>query len=246
MIGRLRLRSFRHGDAEGDGKRGRGPDPGRTEPDRDLGRVGQLPGRRRIPGPAAFHDLRRRVLCTPTITFKKFGISLELHAGRYERRSHQPEGLDRSVGAFEREFDHHQTALTIAVDQDPPRRHHARNSLRRIDGDGRPDQAADQAGHQRPARHGADSGARIAVPQPRLRQQQDRTDGAGHALHRARGRAEGSVAPGRRLRRRFRTRRPTCSAASTGSMAFPASPDRTEIIAAPTVSSPTKAGQGRS
>ena len=35
-----------------------------------------------------------------------------------------------------------------------------------------------------------------AVPQPRLRQQPDRTDGAGDALHRARRRAEGPVASG--------------------------------------------------
>jgi hypothetical protein len=43
-----------------------------------------------------------------------------------------------------------------------------------------------------------------------------------HALHRARGGAEGSVAAGRRLRRRFRSRPPPFSAASTESTAGPA------------------------
>ena len=44
------------------------------------------------------------------------------------------------------QLDHH------SLDPDPPRRDHAGNSLRRLDGDGRPDPAADQAGDQRPAR----------------------------------------------------------------------------------------------
>ena len=39
-----------------------------------------------------------------------------------------------------------------SLDQDPPRRNHAGNSLRRLDGDGRLDPGTDQAGDQRNAR----------------------------------------------------------------------------------------------
>ena len=38
-----------------------------------------------------------RPACQPQITFKKFGVSLELHAGRPDGRPHQPEGDDRSL-----------------------------------------------------------------------------------------------------------------------------------------------------
>ena len=50
--------------------------------------------------------------------------------------------------------------------------------------------------HQRPARPDAASRARHAVQEPRLRQSPDRADGDRHAVHRARGGAEGPVAAG--------------------------------------------------
>ena len=119
----------------------------------------------------------------------------QFHAGRADRRPHQPAGDDGSVRSLERQFDQHQRNFG-SLDQDPPRGNHAGNSLGWRDGDGRPDPGSDQAGHQRAARPGAIAGSRSAVPQPGLRQQPDRTDGAGDALHRARRRAEGPVAPG--------------------------------------------------
>ena len=61
-----------------------------------------------------------------------------------------------------------------------------------------------------------------AVQEPRLHQQPDRADGAGHALRRARGGAEAVVAARRRLRRSERSSRPCCSAVSTASTAAPA------------------------
>ena len=46
--------------------------------------------------------------CQPSIDFKKFGVSLEFHAGRAERRPHQPQGDDGGVGPVDAEFaDHH-------------------------------------------------------------------------------------------------------------------------------------------
>ena len=64
-------------DAARDGARRRDPHAGRAEPDRDLRRNRQLPGRRRIP------DSRRASPAIPTtrncqtqIQFKKFGVGL--------------------------------------------------------------------------------------------------------------------------------------------------------------------------
>ena len=133
--------------------------------------------------------------CAPSIAFKKFGISLNFTPVVLTRRPDQPAGDDRSIRSLQRQFDQHQRAFG-SLDQDPPRRNDAGNSVGRRDGDGRPDPAADQAGHQRTARPGAIAGSWIAVPQPGLRQQPDRTDGDRDALHRSRGGAEGPVAPG--------------------------------------------------
>ena len=72
----------------------------------------------------------------------------QLHAGRADRGTDQPAGDDRSFGSLDRK----RFALAAggiadhSLDQDPPRRDHAGNSLRRLDGDGRPDPGADQAG----------------------------------------------------------------------------------------------------
>ena len=123
----------------------------------------------------------------------------ELHAGRDVGRPHQPEGHDRSVRALEREFDPARAGFEHADhsgDQDPPRRDHGGNSLRRRARDGRHDPGADQASDQRHARPDAGPRARHAVQEPRLRQPPDRADGDRHAVHRARGVAEGPVAAG--------------------------------------------------
>ena len=39
--------------------------------------------------------------CQPSIEFKKFGVSSQLHAGGAQRGPHQPASHDRSVGHFE-------------------------------------------------------------------------------------------------------------------------------------------------
>ncbi len=82
---------------------GPGPHPGRTEPDRRLRRIGQVPGRRRVPRadrpgqPGPHHGRVQAVRRRP-----------RLHAGR---RPHQPEDFHRSVGTVERRF--------AAVEQHP-------------------------------------------------------------------------------------------------------------------------------
>ena len=160
-----------------------------------------------FPVPAGYtcdpHDPRT---ASSQIQFKKFGVGLNftpvvLSEGRISLK------VMTEVSELSTE-----NALTLraratqhadhSVDQDPPRRDHGRNSLRRLARDGRHDPGADQAADQRHARPDAAAGARHAVQEPRLRQPPDRADGHRHALHRARGRAEGPVAAGRRLRRR--------------------------------------------
>ena len=164
------------------------------------------PANRRRSSRAANFRSRRAIpaipttrVCTTQISFKKFGISLNftpvvLTEGRISLR------VMTEVSELSNE-----NSMTVtqcgstqlphgALDQDPARRNDAGNSVRRLDGDGRPDPGTDQAGDQRPAGSDAIAGPRIAVPQPRLRQQPDRADGPGDALCRARRRAEGSVA----------------------------------------------------
>ena len=75
----------------------------------------------------------------------------QLHPGRADRGPHQPACDDGSLRSLQRQFDQHQRHLG-SLDQDPPRRDDGGNSFRRLDGDGRPDPAADQAGDQRTAR----------------------------------------------------------------------------------------------
>ena len=138
-------------DPAGDGKRRRGAHAGRAQPDGDLRRSP------RPSSPAANFRFPAGYSCDPTTPrlhhpdqFKKFGISLELHAGGADRRPHQPAGDDRSFRTLERQCHHARyQARQLAdgsLDQDPPRRNHAGNSLRRLDGDGRPDPGTDQAG----------------------------------------------------------------------------------------------------
>ena len=123
----------------------------------------------------------------------------QLHAGRADRRPHQPARHDRGFRTLQRQLHYAEPERLFAddpFDPDPSRRNDAGNSLGRLDGDGRPDPAADQAGRQRIARARSASGARRAVPQPGFRQQRNRADGAGDALCGARGGAEGTVAAG--------------------------------------------------
>ena len=62
----------------GHGARRRHPHSGRTEPDGDLRRDGNIRCRRRIPDPERFCPATRRSppICQPQISFKKFGVSL--------------------------------------------------------------------------------------------------------------------------------------------------------------------------
>ena len=175
------------GDAARDGKRRRRADACRTEPDGDLRRIGDLHLGRRI-SHTDRRDLpndhiRRSRTVRPDRQLQEIRHLAQLHAGRAVRGTDQPPGDDGSVGGLDRErADRRPGRDDDPLDQDPPRGNDPRNSLRRRNGDGRPDPAADQAGDQRLARPVAIAGARHAVPQPRLRQQPDRADGAGDAL----------------------------------------------------------------
>ena len=118
----------------------------------------------------------------------------QLHAGGAERGADQPAGDDRSVGSLDRKrFDWRCRWNDDSLHQDPSCRNHARNSLRRLDGDGRPDPGTDQAGGQRNSRPGLLARPWRAVPEPGFHQQPDRTDGPGDALCRSGRRAERAV-----------------------------------------------------
>ena len=89
--------------------------------------------------------------CAPSIAFKKFGISLNftpvvLTEGRISLR------VMTEVSEVSNDNSINISGLDGSLDQDPPRRNDAGNSLGRLDGDGRPDPGPDQAGHQRTAR----------------------------------------------------------------------------------------------
>ena len=135
--------------------------------------------------------------CVQTVSFKKFGISLNftpvvLSEGRISLRVM----TEVSEVSTENCFDRWCRRNDDTFDQDPPRGNHAGNSIGRLDGDGRADPGSDQAGDQRNARADATARPWHAVPQSRLRQQADRTDGAGDTVCRARRCAEGTVTPG--------------------------------------------------
>ena len=91
--------------------------------------------------------------CVQTVSFKKFGISLNftpvvLSEGRISLRVmtevSEVSTENALTGGAGRDDD--------PLDQDPPRGNDPGNSLRRRDGDGRPDPGADQAGDQRASR----------------------------------------------------------------------------------------------
>ncbi len=133
--------------------------------------------------------------CVQTVSFKKFGISLNFTPVVLTEGRICLAGDDRSVGSLRRKrFDRRSGWNDDSLDQDPPRRNHAGNSLRRLDRDGRPDPGANQAGRQRTARDRRTAGARRAFQEPGLRQPPDRADGHRHALHRSGGGPEGIVA----------------------------------------------------
>src|SRR6185369_966077 len=103
----------------------------------------------------------------------------ELHTGRADGGTDQSPSDDRSIGSlYRKRSDWRPERDDHSVDQDPSRRDDTGNSVRRRDGHGRPDSGPDQAGHQWLAGAVATAGSRLAVPQPRLRQQPDRTDGS--------------------------------------------------------------------
>jgi len=141
-------------------------------------------------------------VCTTQITYKKFGISLNfspvvLSEGRISLRvmtEVSELSNDNAITISQSASANSTNSITIPSVRTRRAEDHAGNSLRRLDGHGRPDPAADQAGHQRPARSRSDPRPRPAFPQPGLRQQRDRADGAGHALCGPRRRAEGAVA----------------------------------------------------
>ena len=151
-----------------DGKRRRGPHAGRAEPDRDLGRVRDLHRRRRISDSRGLFLRPDHPRLYHPDQLQEVRHLAQLHAGGADRRPDQPAGDDRGVGTVERQLDHavaggHRVDGELrdhSLDQDPPRRDHAGNSLRRLDGDGRPDPGTDQAGHQRLPGPGAIAGAR--------------------------------------------------------------------------------------
>ena len=98
-----------HGDAARDGKRGRDPDAGRAEPDRDLRRV------RRHSSPAASFRFRPASPADPDhghdlqpsrVSFKKFGISLNFTPVVLTEGTHQPAGDDRSIRSLATKIDH--------------------------------------------------------------------------------------------------------------------------------------------
>ena len=119
----------------------------------------------------------------------------EFHAGRAERRADQPAGDDRSVGSLDRKFLERRCRWNDdSLDQDPSRRNHAGNPIRRLDRDGWPDPGTDQASHERNAGRRPVADSWRALPEPGLRQQRDRADGHRHALCRSGGCAEGAGA----------------------------------------------------
>jgi hypothetical protein len=143
-----------------DGARRRDPDARRAEPARDLGRERELPWRAAIPGSRRLTacDPQTRI-CQLAIQFKKFGVGLNftpvvLSEGRISLK------VMTEVSELSNENAIRWSGLQHADhsgDQDPPRRDHGGNPLRRRARDGRHDPGADQAQHQRPARPDAAS-----------------------------------------------------------------------------------------
>ena len=89
-----------------DGKRGRGEDAGRAKSDGDLRRVRDIyfgrrishSDRRNLPNDDGGRDRTMR----PDGQFQEIRHLAQLHAGRTDRGTDQPEGDDRSVGSLDR------------------------------------------------------------------------------------------------------------------------------------------------
>ena len=95
------------GDAPRHGKRRRGADAGRAQPDRDLRRVRDLHRRRRVSGSDRLHlRPRQRARLQPPRSVQEVRHLAQLYAGRADRRPHQPAGDDRSIRTVERQLDH--------------------------------------------------------------------------------------------------------------------------------------------
>ena len=119
------------------------------------GETAKLPGRRRISDPGRLTCDTDQVAAGLSTAGRVQEIRRqpELHAGGAVGRPHQPEGDDRSLRTLDRE----RVTLSVPgssnrdhpVDQDPPRRDHGRDSLRRLARDGRHDPGTDQAADQR-------------------------------------------------------------------------------------------------
>ena len=157
-----------------------------------------------FPVPAGYSCDPTTHVCTTQISFKKFGISLNftpvvLTEGRISLRvmtEVSELSNDNSITLSQAV-----TASTVNSVTIPSIKTRRAETTLEIPSGGAMAMAGliagtDQAGRQRLARPGAIAGSRVAVPQPGLRQQPDRADGAGDALHRARRGAEGPVAPG--------------------------------------------------
>ena len=105
-----------------------------------------------FPVPAGYSCDPVTHVCTHPDQLQEIRHFAQLHAGRALRGTDQPARDDRSLRTLQRQCHHAEPGRQFAdrsFDQDPPRRDHAGNSLRRLDGDGRPDRGTDQAGRQR-------------------------------------------------------------------------------------------------
>ena len=104
----VRLDAVGHGHAARDGKRRRGADAGRTEPDGDFRRVRDIHRRRRIsdsdrrdlPDHDVGHDRKLR----PDGQLQEIRHLAQFHAGGADRGPDQPAGDDRSVRNLERKL----------------------------------------------------------------------------------------------------------------------------------------------
>ena len=157
-----------------------------------------------FPVPAGYSCDPITRVCTTQISFKKFGISLNftpvvLTEGRISLRvmtEVSELSNDNSITLSQAVSATSTNSLTI-----PSIKTRRAETTLEIPSGGAMAMAGliqeqTKQADQRLARPDAIAGSRRAVPQPRLRQQPDRADGAGDALCRARGGAEGPVASG--------------------------------------------------
>ena len=150
-----------------------------------------------FPVPAGYSCDPTTHVCTTSISYKKFGISLNftpvvLAEGRISLRVM----TEVSELSIENAITLNQAGSSLTVPSIRTRR--AETTLEivgRFHGDGRPDPGTDQTGRQRIARRRPIANSRRALQEPGLRQQPDRTHGHGNALCCSRSRAEGTVPP---------------------------------------------------